>query len=298
MRQLSGTALRRAAVLALAMPLIGVHVARAEVVVDAAAGVLHDSNTGRAQLRDDIRADTAVDARAGMAWRQPAGDVDATVELGVAVRGARYHRHPRLSFAALDLQGGWWRKLGLGRDAPWVRVSLRASREDHREDTRDATLADLRVEIGRRLSGQLDASAGYLRDRRFARHDESLVPGISGAVWDVSGHTAFARASYATSERLQLDGGYAWRRGDVVSTSHRNLAIFRASDAIGPTAAFGPDFFDYRLRGTTQIGTAGASYALDDRSSLNLGYVMAYTRAAQGLDYRNHVVSASWIREW
>ena len=42
-------------------------------------------------------------------------------------------------------------------------------------------------------------------DRRYARHDDVLVPGISGAVWDVAGHAGFARIGYALSDRWQLD---------------------------------------------------------------------------------------------
>ncbi len=94
---------------------------------------------------------------------------------------------------------------------------------------------------------------------------------------------------------MQLETGYAWRRGDVVATTHPNLAIFLASDAIGDTGAFGPDFYDYRLRGTTQTGNGTLSYALDDRSSVNLGYAYAFTRAAQNLQYPIHSVSASWV---
>jgi hypothetical protein len=122
-----------------------------------------------------------------------------------------------------------------------------------------------------------------------------LVPGISGAVWDVAGHTGFVRAGHAFSDRWQLDAGYAYRRGDVVATTHRSAAIFLASDAIGPTSAFGPGFFDYRLRGTTQTGDGTLSYALDDRSALSFSGSYVFTRAAQGLTYQNFRVGSAWI---
>ena len=110
----------------------------------------------------------------------------------------------------------------------------------------------------------------------------------------MAGHAGYVQAAYTLTDRWQLDSGYSFRRGDVVSSTHRNLPIFLASDAIGPTDAFGPDFFDYRLRGTTQVGNAAASYALGDRASLNVGYAYGFTRAAQGLQYQNHIVSAAW----
>ena len=268
--------------------------AGAELVVDTAIAVTWDSNVSRAQLADDIRADAHLDARGDLAWRLPVGDTDDAVQLALGARGGRFDRHPRLSYAAADAEVAYWRKVGLGLMAPWLRVSARASVEDYREDTRDSRVLVLRAETGRRFSERVDASIGYLYDRRYARHDEVLVPGISGAVWDVAGHTGYVWAAYALTDRWQLDGGYSFRRGDVVSSTHRNLPIFLASDAIGPTDAFGPDFFDYRLRGTTQVSNAAASYALGDRASLNVGYAYGFTRAAQGLQYQNHIVSAAW----
>ena len=266
----------------------------AEMLVDTALGLTYDTNVSRAELADDIRPDGALDARGGVLWRMPVGDADAAIELGLGARGAAYDRHPRLSYAAGEAEVAYWHKLGLGLTAPRLRVAARLAREDFREDTRDSSVVDLRAELARRVSERLDLSLGYLRDQRFAQHDDVLVPGISGAVWDVTGHTGYVHGAYALTERWQLDGGYSFRRGDVVSTTHRNLAVFLASDAIGPTDAFGPGFFDYRLRGTTQVGNAAASYALGDRASLNLGYAYAFTRAAQGLQYQNHVVNASW----
>jgi len=268
--------------------------AGAELAVDTTIAITWDSNVSRAQLADDIRADGRIDARSDLTWRLPVGDTDDAVQLALGARGGRFDRHPRLSYAAADAEVAYWHKPGLGLMAPWLRVSARASAEDYREDTRDSRVLVLRAETGRRFSGRLDASIGYLYDRRYARHDDVLVPGISGAVFDIAGHTGYVQAAYALTDRWQLDCGYSFRRGDVVSTTHRNLAIFLASDAIGPTGAFGPEFFDYRLRGTTQVGNAAASYALGDRASLNLGYAYGLTRAAQGLEYQNHIVSAAW----
>ena len=183
------------------------------------------------------------------------------------MRGAQYFRHPRLSFAAVDGEVAYWRKFGLGREAPWVRASVRGAVEDYRDNTRDSSVLDLRLEVGRRFSERLDGAIGYLHDRRFARYDTVLVPGISGAVWDVRAirvtrGSAMRHRAMAARRRLRM----APRRRGVHDAPEPT--IFLASDAIGPTSAFGPDFFDYRLPGTTQVGNLGASYALDDRSSL------------------------------
>ena len=279
--------------LALALALWTGACAAMETSFDATVEAAYDTNVTRAQLRDDIRADRYVAANGALTLRWPVGDRDA-VSLGAGLRAAQYARFTRLSHVAAEATVAWQRKLGLGLTAPWIGVSALAAHESYRETLRTSDRIEARVMTGKRFDERLDGSVGYVYDRRYAHHDDVLVPGISGAVWDVAGHTAFARAGYALSEAWQLEGAYSWRRGDVVSTTHRNLAIFLASDAIGDSRAFGPDFFDYRLRGTTQAGSGTLSYAVGDRASLNLTYAYAFTRAAQGLEYQGHTVSASW----
>ena len=268
--------------------------AAAETGFEAGADAAYDSNVTRAQLRDDIRSDGYASAHAGASWRDAAGERGA-LQAGVTARAAQYLRFPRLSFVALDASASYHHKLGVGLTAPWIAADAVVSHEDYRENPRDSDRVELRVSAGRRWSETLDVSAGYAFDRRYARHDDPVVPGISGAVWDVKGNTGFVRMGYAPDERWQVDVAYALRRGDVVSTTHRNLAIFLASSAIAVSDAFGPGFFDYRLRGTTQTATTALSYALGAQSSLNVGYAFAFTRAAQGLEYRSHLVNAAWL---
>jgi hypothetical protein len=266
----------------------------AESSLEAGAEAAWDANVTRAQLPEDIRRDSYVAAHAGAALRWPLGDYDAW-SAAATVRGANYVRYPRLSYAALDASVSYRRKLGVGLQAPWLAASAAASHEDFREDLRDSDRIELRLETGMRASAAIDLSGGYAFDRRYARHDDVLVPGISGAVWDLKGHTGFVRAGWAIDPDWQLDLGVSVRRGDVVATTHRNLPIFLASAAIAESQAFGPDFYDYRLRGTTQSANATVSYALGERASLNLTYAYAITRATLGLEYRDHVASASWL---
>ena len=85
-------------------------------------------------------------------------------------------------------------------------------------------------------------------------------------------------------------------RGDVVATTRPDFDIFVVSDAIAADPTFGPDFFAYRLRGTTDTAKLSASWALDERSSLNVVYVEERTDAAGGIYYRSH--SANLVYAW
>lgn len=266
----------------------------AEPVGEASIAFLYDTNVTRANLREDIRADAYAEARMGGGWRTDLPQ-HGSVELDGALRGSRYARFNGLSSVAVEASASAYRKLGLGLAAPWISAGATIAHEDFVDDTRDSNRWEARIEAGRRIDAALDVAAGVAYDRRYARHREVLVPGISGAVWDVRGTSVYARGSYAPDARWQLDAGVAVRRGDVVATTRRHIDIFLASDAIAESNSFDDDFYDYRLRGTTRTATLGASYALGVASSLNVGYALASTRASQGLDYRNHLVSVTWM---
>ena len=117
------------------------------------------------------------------------------------------------------------------------------------------------------------------------------MPGISGKVFDLAGQGVDVRAGYAFTDDWYVDARAGVRRGDVESTSQRNSQIFRASSAITNDPVWGdPSLFAYRLRGTTWTGAVTASYAVSDRSSLDVAYRYAFTRAAQGLEYTTNTV--------
>jgi hypothetical protein len=281
-----------ALVLALAAAML-VPCARAEPEPALGIALAYDSNVTRAQQQGDIRADTALEALAALEW-YAVTDRDDVLEGVAGLRGRRFLRFDGLSSAAVEARLAWRRKLGLGLTAPFVAASVDVAHDDFRDDGRDSKRLRLALVVGRRWSATIDTAAGYAYDRRYAREREPVVPGISGAVWDVRGQRVFARAGYAVAEPWYADVEYSVRRGDVVSTTRQNRAIFEASDAIAESHSFGHGFFDYRLRGTTHALAATLSRALGEESSLDFAWSLASTRAAQGLDYRNHLLSATW----
>jgi len=206
-----------------------------------------------------------------------------------------WNRFQGLNRISLGAGVSYRHKFGLGHAAPWLSLGLSGAHDDYRGGIRDSNRLQARAELGQRFSEGFDASVGAVYDRRDARSDEPVVPGISGRVFDVRGRRAFVRAGYALNEQLHIGGSFALRRGDVVSTTRQNLDIFLASDAIAADPSFGGEFFAYRLRGTTRTATVTSSWALSDRSSLNLRYADERTRAYDGLDYRGYIAELSLL---
>jgi hypothetical protein len=261
---------------------------RAEWFYDARAGALYDDNLTRAQQAADVRGDGAATLAATAGWFYAPSGADG-ITLSLQANTEAYARFHGLNVISIGGSAAYRHKFGLGRDVPWAEITVSAAHDDFRGDIRDGDRLEARLEVGKRLSENFDASFGVATDRRFASNDRPVVPGISGKAFDLRGLSVFARAAYDITDRLQVGGRAAVRRGDVESTTRQNLDIFLASDAIAADPTFGSDFYAYRLRGTTVTANATLSWALSERSSLNLSYAVDRTTAYDDLNYLSRI---------
>jgi hypothetical protein len=269
--------------------------ATAEWLLDVDGGVLYDSNLNRAYDSADIRADGAFTLSAAGGSHFALSGADG-LTLTANARSEIYHRFHGLNLLGLGGTALYRHKLGLGYAAPWILLAASASHDNYREDIRDSNRVELRAELGKRFTEAFDAAFGGRVERRYAKNDTPVVPRISGKVFDVRGQSAYVRAGYAVSDQLLLGVELAARRGDVVATTRRDFQIFVVSDAIAPDPTFGSDFVAYRLRGTTDTAKLTASWAFDNRSSLNFAYAYERTDASGGIIYRSH--SANLVYAW
>jgi hypothetical protein len=262
--------------------------ARAEWLIDVDSGANYDSNLTGAASAPDIRPDWAAtfDASVGQFFALTGND---GLTMKVNMRGEAYDRYHQLNLASIGASGVYRHKFGLGWGAPSAAFVANGSYDDYRSDIRRGARFELRAELGQRITETVDVAAGVAYDRRYAPHGEPVVPGISGNVFDLIGQSAYFRAGYALNEDWLLGVNGSIRRGDVESTSQRGLAVFLASSAISEDPAFNdPNLYAYRLRGTTAALGATVSWALGERSSLNLSYTYDVTHSPQDLEYRGY----------
>lgn len=279
---------RAAAWVLLPMLLCAAEQARAEWFYDVRAGGLYDDNLTRAQQSADVRGDGAATLAAAAGWFHAPSGADG-ITLALEANTEAYARFHGLNMISIGGSAAYRHKFGLGRDVPWASITVSAAHDDYRDDIRDGDRLEARLEAGRRLTDNFDASLGVATDRRFASNDRPVVPGISGKAFELHGLSVFARAAYDITDRLQAGVRASVRRGDVESTTRQNLDIFLASDAIAADPNFGSDFYAYRLRGTTATANATLSWALSERSSLNLSYAVARTTAYDDLNYLSRI---------
>jgi hypothetical protein len=271
--------------------------ARSAWFLDADAGLVYDSNLPRARLSADIQSGWALTGGlAGGYAHALDGYTSATAT--VDARIARYDGLSGLNLDALGMTLGVRRKLGLGLNVPWAGASLSASRENYGTNIRDSDRYSLTLEAGYRFSERFDAVLGGTVEKRNARHSAASVPAIPGDPFELDGRTVFARGDYALAERWNLAFGYGVRSGDVVASTRRNFQIFTASSAIARDPAFGPDYFAYRLDGVTRTPWAGVTWSPTEYSTLRVVYTRDLTYGANGFNYYNTIVAATFLHRF
>ncbi len=261
--------------------------AAGESLFRADAGLLYDSNLSRAPAPPDIHGDIAgtFDATLGMLFVPNEADI---ASLGFDVQTQVYRRYHGLDMGSFGLSALYRHKFALGYTAPWASIGVSASDANYGASIRDGPRVIATATLGQRFDAAFDAALALYYDRRYARNDDPVVPGISGAVFDLIAQGAQLSAGYALTDELQIGGNLGIRRGDVVSTTQRSFDIFSVSSAIAPDTTFGPNMFDYRLRGTTRSVAANLSYALDGHTSVNAAVGGEFTDAAANQNYRSH----------
>ena len=264
-----------------------------EWLLDVDAGGFYDSNLTRAQPQADIRADGAatIAASAGSFFALSGNDgLTATLD----ARGEAYHRFHGLNLIGIGGSAIYRHKFGLGYAAPWLVLAGTAAYDSYQQDLRTGARWEAWTELGQRFGERCDASIGGALDRRYAQNGEPVVPGIPGKVFNLQGQSAYVRAGCSATDALFLGARLSVRRGDVASSTRPNPEIFEASSAIAADPTFGSDFFAYRLRGTTGTVTLTGSWALDERSSLNLVFADERTRAYESVGYRSYDIAFTY----
>ena len=268
--------------------------ARADWLLDTSITLQVNDNLPNASLDQDIKSDTAFDFGVSPGfYSQLSGYTSLTVtsDLGVT----RQFDYQGLDLVAIGFTGALRHKFGLGQYAPWSRVAGSARYLEYDSGQRDGWLYSLSIEAGKLLAERFSVWGGYRFESRRA-DDIISIPvlvtnfGIGGDAFDTDSHNLDVNAAYQINNQLSLILGYAFRTGDITSTTLRNREVFEASDAIAADPVFGPDRFAYRIDADTSIFSVGLSLAFNNHMSLNVNYVYQDSDAYEDLTYSNNLV--------
>jgi hypothetical protein len=277
-----------------ALLLLGSLQAQAEWFGAAETALTFDDNVSRAQRESDIRSDTSLLLRATGGYHH---QLDGKTGVSLSLRAERewFFRYEDLSAVRAGPMVAVRTKLGTGAQAPWLRLSTSALRLEHDDDLRTGWLFEIAAAGGARLTERLGLHAEARLEKRRADDSEPVSRRISGAVFDIDGWSASVGGDYALSRATLVSFSYSYRKGDVVSSTRRNAAIFAASDAIARDPAFGPDVIAYRLHARSHVLDLGVSHALSERTSINVALGRSFTYGEGGNDYYGNRASVSLL---
>lgn len=257
-----------------------------------------DDNLARAELDRDITSDVVLAASAAGGAGVQLGD-DDRLKLSLELSASAYRRYDGLDTASLRLTASHRHKFGLGAYAPALTLSAAVARQVFRDSARTGWHYALDAALSRRLSPRLELQFGYgFQMQRADDEGPRVLPGIAANVFDTSSRHFRLRVNGLLTPHTVIAAGYAVHKGDIVSTTLRNLPIFLASDAIAPDPAFGPERFAYTLTAMTRDAQLSISRLIDTDASLTLGYQSIDSRAEGGIRYRANLLRAAYLRQF
>ncbi len=265
-----------------------------EWVGDASATVKYRYNLNFSDFDEVAEEDWVAETRASYGRYFQAAESTRIGIIGHAT-GLLHERYDKLNglITGLDLVG--IHKFGLGATNPVARLSVTAENLDIRDHMRDGRRYAASLALSKRFTERLDGNIGVTHSDR--KGHRGAFSGIAGQNTDVFSQQQWifnVGGSYLLTERMltsftysRLDGEFATQCPDVLIGP-----IVLANPEINGAAAdsvFG-GACTYRVDGEVDTYDLGASYFLDDTTSVEFGYQFRSGEAGN-LDYTSYDIS-------
>lgn len=280
----------------LVIPLLCISpIASAEWDGNTDVGIRHDSNINNAQLASDIAGVSALSAGVSATGFFPLENGNSMSITG-ETRGEAYNRYTGLNNVSLGAALGFRKKWGLGAYSPWTGVSLSSAHLNYANNIRNGWRHQAAIRGGKRVFERWNVRAEYMFERRTANTlaQDPDYPGISGDVFSQTSRALTLNAEYTWSDSLFLTFGSLLRHGDVVASTSETTKMINASKAIAMDPAFGPNFYAYRMEGTTRGLNVDINFAVTSSSLLRASVSRQMTHTEGNNNYAKSVQMVSW----
>lgn len=227
------------------------------------------------------------------------------LDIGAQLDGSVHHEFSGLNQLDTRLKIGFRHKFGVGPFKPWIKGYIAPGYIFSRSKIREGYHTQAGIDLGKPLNKRIDLVLGYRFDHRDSRNTNPIStqkleaagfdPGISSAVYDITGHAEELHINALLTQRLLLSLGYAYRDGDFVSTSRPSLASRHRSVADAIVRDDALPGWAYRADGITHSYSVDASNAfMQGDASLHPGYQYTQGRA-DAFTYRNNLFRMSFV---
>ena len=270
LRSLAQTQLKTSAMMAVVAVLmfsLTINASAADVsnILTLDLGTAVDSNLTRAIDAYEQLNDTSAAVAVTFGKRIQLNEADR-LSMTLDLKETVYKDYTKLNNMNFGLMIAFMHKIGLGQEAPWVRMYGGATRLDFREKLRDGAQYDIGIQTGKRFGGGLDLSAGYSLQSRKASNNR---------VYSGNGSAASLTASLPVFgvARLALSGSFRW--GDV--TVH-NEDYWPPESAWMWVYTFDERMAAYRINAHTRILSGTLTWPFNEKATLYLGTERQETR--------------------
>jgi hypothetical protein len=278
----------------LVIPLLCISpIASAEWDGNTDVGIRHDSNINNAQLANDIAGVTALSADVSATGFFPLENGNSLSITGES-RGEAFNHYTGLNNISLGAALAFRKKWALGAYAPWTGLSLSSTHLNFANNIRNGWRNQIAIRGGKRIFERWDVRAEYMVERRTANTLPQDQPGISGDVFSQTSRAMTLNAEYTWSDSLFLTFGSLLRRGDVVASTRETTKIISSSQAIAMDPVFGPNFYAYRMNGSTYGLNVDMNFAVTSSSMLRASISRQLTHTEGDNNYAKSVQMISW----
>ena len=271
-------------------------------------GAASENNVPRGLISSDERESEKFQAQFSGGKFYQLGLNDTMTVTGT-VAATRYNMTQGFDKIAVSLSADYGHRFGFGAYAPRVGAVLSIGRENFRGKARDNDLTTLEINYQQRLSPGWFFTAGIdyqSSDSESLEHHPMLTEfgydennSLPYALFDYESTSLFADIEYAFANEILLSAGY--RRIDghtVASTLMPTHHLYKISEAFYIDPAFDEPWYAYLLESATNEWSAAVSFPLARDSSLNIAYSWQDIEARGNRNYKNEIVSVTFVRSF
>lgn len=287
--------MRRVAALLAVLVLPAATGARAATSYGGALGVAYDDNVGNAGERHDVREAGMAFASVGASRERRFGRYTA-VQLQGALLGEQFADVEELSNVGLGTRIRVLHKPGRGFHTPVFTLGLGATARDYGSRIRDGVDYRAAVSAAAPLTTAVELRLEAQRAQREA----------SGRAFDL-GYASYAlNVDWRAAPWLLVYGGARYNDGQFVVTAdgegditpkREHLYLEQHADVIEADAAFGDDWWAFRVDGHAVITTLGANIPLAPALALDV-QVQRGVASTSGFDYARVSSSVGLLFRW
>lgn len=232
-----------------------------------------------------------------------------SVVLAANMNARRFLEHSGFDTIGASLSASYTYKFGFGAYAPRLGAAVILGTEAVDGEVRDRRFTTTEITIEKRLSPAWLVSAGMdyhvsrsksqPSDQRLLSFGYDPVDKKPNDLFSDDATSLFASASYEFANGVTLTAGYNRSDGFTVSSTEvPQLRIYTQADAVYVDPSWPELWFAYRLQTTTDDWSVGLSVPMGPDSSINLGASRQDIDGPSDLDYRNRLLSISFVHDF